>query len=168
MTRVRLRFVLASASACMGLMAVLVTARGQQLQPANAERGFSLGDSNLDGKLSLDEFRELLEYGPRGKKAVAKKMPARPEAIFARLDTDHDGFLTILEFRRLNQMRSGAAGAGGMGPFAKAGVAQEEGGRCAGRRPRLRRGRIRPGSLSPTNRSSPSKPSSSRPRSAPC
>ena len=52
MKRVRLRFALAAASACFGLMAVLVAARGQQLQPANPERGFALGDSNLDGKLS--------------------------------------------------------------------------------------------------------------------
>ena len=133
MTRVRLRFTLASASACLGLMAVLVTARGQQSQPANAERGFSLGDSNLDGKLSLDEFRELLEYGARRKKAAAKKMPARPEAIFARLDTDHDGFLTIQEYRRLNQLRPGGAGAGGVGPFAKAGLAKRKA--AAGRVP---------------------------------
>ncbi len=126
MTRVQLRLALASASACLGLMAVLVTARGQQLQPANPERGFAFGDSNLDGRLSLDEFRELLMYGPRGKKAAVKKMPARPDVVFGRLDTDHDGFLTILEYRRLNQLRPGGAGAGGMGPFAKAGLAKKK------------------------------------------
>ena len=133
MTKLRLRFVLASASACFGLMAVLVTARGQQLQPANAERGLSSGDSNLDGRLSLDEFRELLMYGPRGKKAAAQKMPARPEVIFGRLDIDHDGFLTIPEFRRLNQLRPGGAGAGGMGPLAKAGLVKKKA--AAGRPP---------------------------------
>ncbi len=65
MTRVRLRFVLASASTCLLLMAVLVAARGQQGPAANPERALSFGDTNLDGKLSFDEFRELVLYGPR-------------------------------------------------------------------------------------------------------
>ena len=126
MTRVRLRFVLASASTCFLLMAVLVAARGQQQPAANAERNFSLGDSNLDGKLTLAEFSELLVYGARLRKAAAKKVPARPEALFERLDADHDGFLTFQEFRRINQMRPGGPNGGGMGPFAKAGLAKKK------------------------------------------
>ena len=126
MTRVRLRFVLASASACCILMAVLVTARGQQAPAANAERNFSLGDSDLDGKLSLAEFRELLLYGARFKKAAAKKAPARPELLFDRLDADHDGHLTFQEFRRINPMRPGGPSGGGMGPFGKAGMAKKK------------------------------------------
>ena len=62
-------------------MAVLVAARGQQVPAANSERVFSFGDSDLDGKLSLDEFRELMVYGPRVKKAAAKKVPAGPSCF---------------------------------------------------------------------------------------
>ena len=156
MTRVRLRFVLASASACFLLMAVLVTARGQQSPAANAERNFSLGDSDLDGKLSLDEFRELLVYGPRFKKAAAKKMPARPEALFERLDTDHDGFLTFLEFRRINQMRPGGPNGGGWARSPRPAWPRRRPSRAA-RRSRLRRGRSRRGPPPPSSRSSPSK-----------
>jgi len=107
-------------------MAALVAARGQQAPGANFERNLSFGDSDLDGKLSFDEFRELVVYGPRLKKAAAKKMPARPEVLFDRLDTDHDGFLTVLEFRRIGQMRPGGPNGGGMGPFAKAGLAKKK------------------------------------------
>ncbi|MGO9464232.1 MAG: DUF1549 domain-containing protein [Isosphaeraceae bacterium] len=126
MTRVRLRFVLASASTCLLLMAVLVAARGQQGPAANPERALSFGDTNLDGKLSFDEFRELVLYGPRLKKAAARKVPARPELIFNRLDTDHDGFLTVPELRRIGQLRAGGPLGGGMGPFAKAGLARKK------------------------------------------
>jgi cytochrome c553 len=126
MTKVRLRIVLASASACFILMAVLVAARGQQAPAANAERNFSLGDSDLDGKLSQVEFRELLVYGARFKKAAAKKVPARPDALFERLDVDHDGFLTFVEFRRIIQVRPGGPNGGGMGPFAKGGLAKKK------------------------------------------
>ncbi len=126
MTRVRLRFVVASASTCFLLMAVLVAARGQQGPAANPERALSFGDTNLDGKLSFDEFRELVVYGARLKKAAAKKVPARPELIFNRLDTDHDGFLTVPEFRRIGQLRAGGPFGGGMGPFAKATLAKKK------------------------------------------
>jgi cytochrome c553 len=117
--------VLAFASTCLLLSAVLVAARGQQAPAVDFERFLSFGDSDLDGKLSRDEFRELLVYGPRLKKAAAKKGPARPELLFDRLDTDHDGFLSVLEFRRLPQMRFGGPNGGGMAPFAKAGLAKE-------------------------------------------
>jgi len=106
-------------------LAVLVAARGQQGPAANPERALSFGDTNLDGKLSFDEFRELVVYGARFKKAAAKKTPARPELIFDRLDTDHDGFLTVQEFRRIGQLRA-AGPNGGMGPFAKAGLARKK------------------------------------------
>ena len=41
-------------------MAVLVTARGQQRRRPTPSGRSSFGDTDLDGKLSLDEFRELL------------------------------------------------------------------------------------------------------------
>ena len=59
-------------------MAVLVAARGQQAPAANAERNFSLGDSNLDGKLSLAEFRELLVYGADSRKRRPRRCPRGP------------------------------------------------------------------------------------------
>jgi cytochrome c553 len=122
MTSLRPQLVLASASAWLLVMAVLVTARGQQL-PANPERAFSFGDTDLDGKLSLDEFRDLVRNGARVKKAAAKKAPGAPAPIFERLDTDHDGFLTFVEYRRITQFRPG-----GGGPFAKGGLARKKAG----------------------------------------
>ena len=49
--------------------------QGQQPRRPDPERAFSFGDSDLDGKLSLEEFRELLTNGPRLKNATKKAMP---------------------------------------------------------------------------------------------
>jgi len=113
--------VLSSAGGCFLLMAILVTARGQQTQGRDPERALAFGDTDLDGKLSFDEFRELIRNPPRLKKAVAKKAGFPLEPVFRRLDSDGDGFLTIQEFRRIDQLRQGAAGARGFGPMAKGG-----------------------------------------------
>ena len=121
MTGARPPLVAVCASGCFLLMAVLVTARGQQPPVANPDRAFALGDIDLDGRLSLDEFRELRSNGARLKKVVAKKAAGPAAPVFQRLDTDHDGFLSFVEFRRVNQFRTG-----GGGPFAKAGMARKK------------------------------------------
>ncbi len=64
--------------------------------------------------------------GPALRKPLPKRCPPRPAALFERLDADHDGFLSIVEFRRLSQMWPGGPNAGGMGPFAKSGLAKKK------------------------------------------
>ncbi len=75
MARNRRRLVLAGSSSCFVLLALLMAAQGQQAPAPNPERGFAFGDSNLDGKLSRDEFRDLVTGAARLKKAPAKKAP---------------------------------------------------------------------------------------------
>ena len=123
MARTPRRLVLAGSSSCLILLALLLAARGQQPQAPNPERGFAFGDSNLDGKLSRDEFRDLVTGAARLKKAAAKKAPAQPALVFDRLDGDHDGFLSFPEFRRLSELRARAAAAGA---FGKVGLARKK------------------------------------------
>jgi cytochrome c553 len=70
----------------------------------DAERLFMLGDADLDGRLSLDEFREMYRTFPGMKDA-----PARIDALFRRLDTDGDGFLSLAEYRKALPPRPGGA-----------------------------------------------------------
>ncbi|MFO0951740.1 MAG: c-type cytochrome domain-containing protein [Isosphaeraceae bacterium] len=130
MSRAHRRLALTSAST--SLLVLLLAAAVAQGQPpvADPERGFAFGDTNLDGKLSLEEFRELVLYGPRLKNAAAKRPPAMVEPAFRRLDTNQDGHLTLQEYRRIGQLRPGGGAGfpgaggpfmkGGLGPFAKA------------------------------------------------
>ena len=119
MARSRFRIFLASASATLILSAALVTAQGQQFPAPDPERGFAFGDSDLDGKLTLDEFRDLLLNGARLKNAAAKKPQANPENLFRQLDADRDGSLILAEYRQMAALFRLGQG-GGMGPFAKA------------------------------------------------
>jgi hypothetical protein len=124
-------FLLVLASTGMLLSGALIAARGQQPGRADPERAFSLGDSNLDGKLSLEEFRELVTHGARLKNAAKKKAvaPALLEPLFRRLDANGDGSLNVREFRRLSELRAGAGGPPakkGDGPFAKGALAKRK------------------------------------------
>jgi hypothetical protein len=92
MANLRARLVLSSATGCFLLTALVVTVQIQQMPAPDPERGFAFGDTDLDGRLSLEEFRELIRNVPRLKKAAAKKAslplepvlrdqdPARPDA----------------------------------------------------------------------------------------
>jgi len=71
-------------------------AAAQQPDPAVL---FKAGDTNQDGKLSLDEFTALVS-----KNAKLKDRPAAIKALFERLDTDNDKFLTLDEFKRIRQL----------------------------------------------------------------
>ena len=63
-----------------------------------------LGDADLDGRLSLDEYRDFLRSSPRMKNAAAAIEP-----MFRRLDADRDGFLSLAEYRKSFPQRPGGA-----------------------------------------------------------
>ncbi len=73
----RHQILLTIGSAAVVLAAALATASGQQPGRLDPERAFALGDSNLDGKLSLEEFRELIMNGARRKNAAKKVRAGR-------------------------------------------------------------------------------------------
>ncbi len=83
----------------MLLLAALIQADAQtqprRFPPFDPERIFMLGDADLDGRLSLDEYRDFLRSSPRMKDAAAAIEP-----MFRRLDADHDGFLSLAEYRK--------------------------------------------------------------------
>jgi Protein of unknown function (DUF1553)/Protein of unknown function (DUF1549)/Planctomycete cytochrome C/EF hand len=83
--------------------------RGPAFDP---ERIFAFGDTDLDGRLSLDEYREQLRASPRMKNAAATIEP-----LFRRLDKDHDGFLSLAEYRTAFAQRPG-------GPTTKPGTSK--------------------------------------------
>jgi hypothetical protein len=68
----------------------------------DAERIFSFGDADLDGRLSLDEYREFLRNSPRMRADTV-------EPMFQRLDTDGDGFLSLSEYRKSFPPRPGVS-----------------------------------------------------------
>jgi cytochrome c553 len=106
----RQAFAVATALTCTAFFLAgprLLLAQAVQAQrfPAfDPERIFMVGDADLDGRLSLDEFRELYRSSPRMKNAAATIEP-----LFRRLDTDHDGFLSLREYRKFFPGRPGGA-----------------------------------------------------------
>jgi len=82
-------------------LAGAATARAQR-PVFDLERIFMLGDADLDGRLSLDEFREL-------HRSVPRMRDAEIEPLFRRLDVDRDGFLSLAEFRKTFPPRPGGA-----------------------------------------------------------
>ena len=88
------------------LLAAPTQAQAQAQRPPafDPERIFMLGDADLDGRLSLDEYRDFLRSSPRMRGA-----PAAIEPMFRRLDTDRDGFLSLAEYRKSFPQRAGGA-----------------------------------------------------------
>ena len=80
--------------------------QAQRFPAFDPERIFVLGDADLDGRLSLDEYRDFLRSSPRMRNAAATIEP-----MFRRLDTDRDGFLSLAEYRKSFPQRPGGAAA---------------------------------------------------------
>lgn len=93
---------------------VPVQVAAQQFPAFDPERIFAFGDTDLDGKLSLAEYREQLRASPRMKNAAATIEP-----LFRRLDKDGDGFLSLPEYRLSFPPRPG-------GPATKAGISKQK------------------------------------------
>ncbi len=123
------------------VLAGRVAAQTQRFPAFDAERIFNLGDADLDGRMSLDEYRDFLRSSPRMRTAPA----ATIEPMFRRIDSDGDGFLSLLEYRKSFPQRPGGARPG-----------------------RMPRRRSRPARTPPTPRSRPSRRNSSRRRSGRC
>jgi len=66
---------------------------------------FKRGDTNKDGKLSEDEFTQLLSKG-----AKFKNNPDLIKKLFEKLDTDGDKFLTLDEFKKIAELNGAAGG----------------------------------------------------------
>ncbi len=88
-------------------------AQAQRFPAFDPERIFMLGDADLDGRLSLDEYRDFLRSSPRMRDATAI------EPMFRRLDADRDGFLSLAEYRKSFPQRPGGATAKADAPKAK-------------------------------------------------
>ena len=67
-------------------------AQTQRFPAFDPERIFILGDADLDGRLSLEEYRDFLRSSPRMRNAAA----ATIEPMFRRIDADRDGFLSLV------------------------------------------------------------------------
>ncbi len=89
-------------------------AAAQRFPAFDPERIFAFGDTDLDGRLSLEEYREQLRASPRMKNAAATIEP-----LFRRLDSDRDGFLSLPEYRLAFPRRPG-------GPATKPGTSKEK------------------------------------------
>ena len=100
--------------AILMLMLLLPGRATAQRSPAfDPERIFAFGDTDLDGRLSLEEYREQLRASPRMKNAAATIEP-----LFRRLDRDRDGFLSLPEYRMAFPQRPG-------GPTTKQGTSNQ-------------------------------------------
>ena len=104
--------------------------QAQRFPAFDPERIFMLGDADLDGRLSLDEYRDFLRSSPRMKNAAATIEP-----MFRRLDADRDGFLSLAEYRKSFPQRPGGAPAKpdapkekptGRGGIAEVGITPEQ------------------------------------------
>ena len=87
------------------LLAGRTAAQTQRFPAFDPERIFVLGDADLDGRLSLEEYRDFVRSSPRMRGAAA----ATIESMFRRIDADRDGFLSLSEYRKSFPQRSGGA-----------------------------------------------------------
>lgn len=84
-------------SGCVAMVAMVSDGNAQQEQAKKAKRLeaiFKKLDENNDGKLSLEEFRKIVEFHPKLKdkaNAISKR--------FAKLDKDGDGAVSLAEFK---------------------------------------------------------------------
>jgi len=85
------------------LLAGPTSAQVQQATAFDPERIFIIGDADLDGRMTLEEYRDFLRSSPRMRDAAATIEP-----MFRRLDTDADGFLSLSEYRKSFPARPGA------------------------------------------------------------
>ena len=81
-------------------------AQAQRSPAFDPERIFILGDADLDGRLSLEEYRDFLRSSPRMRNAAATIEP-----MFRRIDVDGDGFISLSEYRKSFPKSPGAAAA---------------------------------------------------------
>ncbi len=88
------------------LLAARASAQAPRAPAFDPERIFILGDADLDGRLSLDEYRDFLRTSPRMRDAADTIEP-----MFRRLDADRDGFLSLAEYRKSFRQRPGVASA---------------------------------------------------------
>jgi hypothetical protein len=95
-------------------MQVQAQTQAQRFPAFDPERILMLGDADLDGRLSLDEYRDFLRSSPRMRNAAATIEP-----MFRRLDADRDGFLSLAEYRKSFPQRPGT-------PPAKPGTPKEK------------------------------------------
>lgn len=95
-------FVLLGTALGAAVLGTLATALAQQLPAIDPERAFATSDADLDGRLTLDEFREQARISPR-----LKNLPGQVEPLFRRFDADGDGALTLGEYRKLFALRPG-------------------------------------------------------------
>ena len=79
-----------------------VPARAQTFPAFDPERIFMLGDADLDGRLSLDEYKDFLRSSTRMRNSADGIEP-----LFRRLDANQDGFLSLGEYRRSFPARRG-------------------------------------------------------------
>lgn len=106
------------------LLAAPALAQAPRFPAFDPERIFMLGDADLDGRLSLDEYRDFLRGSSRMRDAAAAIDP-----MFRRLDADRDGFLSLAEYRKSFPQRPSGAPATPVAPEEKpSGVADPRGG----------------------------------------
>ncbi len=67
----------------------------QQRPRFDPEQFLMLGDADLDGQLSLDEYKELLRNSP-----FARNASTSIEPMFRRLDSNQNGVLSVAEYSR--------------------------------------------------------------------
>jgi hypothetical protein len=88
----------------VGCALLLQHVAAQQPDPAAL---FKRGDTNKDGKLSLEEFTKLVGASPK-----LKDKPDLTKKLFEKLDADGDGFLTLDEFKKIVALMAAEKGGG--------------------------------------------------------